>query len=89
MVVRQNYKAKYQQKPMGFFVWFDIPFAVTDGKVDALKEFAYQKLLQRIADREKQDWGTVQYYAIIDTALKFKENSINPATGYKGDRWIS
>lgn len=54
--------------------------------VDAFKEFAYQKLIQRIAELEKQNWATVQYYAILDTGIKYKDDVINPATGYKGDR---
>jgi len=56
--------------------------------VDALKEFAYEKLLQRISKINNQPWGTVQYYAIIDTGLRFKANCKNPATGYPGDRCV-
>ena len=56
--------------------------------VDALKEFAYQKLIHHISELENQEWNTVQYYAIIDTGIKYKENEANPATGYKGDRCV-
>lgn len=56
--------------------------------VDALKEFAYEKLIQRISVLENQSWNTVQYYAIIDTGIKYKNNCKNPATGYEGDRCV-
>ena len=70
--------------------------------VDAMIEFLYQKLIQRIFDIEnekcnsdgnqddkdtqKHNWGTVQMYGVIDTGLRFKDEIENPATGYKGDR---
>eukprot|EP01127_Copromyxa_protea_P005652 TRINITY_DN1551_c0_g1_i3.p1 TRINITY_DN1551_c0_g1~~TRINITY_DN1551_c0_g1_i3.p1 ORF type:complete len:558 (+),score=100.24 TRINITY_DN1551_c0_g1_i3:29-1702(+) len=70
---------KFERKACGFL-----------SLVDSLKEFAYQKLIQSIADKQRIDsdekWGTVGYYAILDTGLKFKDDKQNPATGYKGDR---
>jgi len=33
-------------------------------------------------------WSTVQTYAIIDTGIKYKNDVVNPATGYKGDRLV-
>eukprot|EP01126_Amoeba_proteus_P002254 TRINITY_DN10707_c0_g2_i1.p1 TRINITY_DN10707_c0_g2~~TRINITY_DN10707_c0_g2_i1.p1 ORF type:complete len:460 (+),score=109.55 TRINITY_DN10707_c0_g2_i1:128-1381(+) len=54
--------------------------------VDALKEFAYEKLLRRISVLEKSSWSTVGYYAVVDTGLRFKDDKPNPATGYLGDR---
>lgn len=56
--------------------------------MDALKEISYQRLLQQIAEHEKQAWGTIQYYGIIDTGIKFKDDVENPATGYKGERLV-
>eukprot|EP01083_Nonionella_stella_P154885 499605_1 len=55
---------------------------------DAMIEFLFQKLIQRIFDIEHNNhsWGTVQMYAIIDTGLRFKKDIPNPATGYKGDK---
>lgn len=57
--------------------------------VDAFKEFAYQRLFQRIAEKDQiEQWGTVQCYAIIDTGIRFKSDCANPATGYFGDRCV-
>lgn len=60
--------------------------------IDAFKELAFQRLLQRISEisNQKSDikWGTVRYLAIIDTGLKFKQGVVNPATGYEGDRCV-
>jgi hypothetical protein len=60
--------------------------------IDAFKELAFQRLIQRISDitSQKSDikWGTVRYLAVIDTGFKFKEGVVNPATGYEGDRCV-
>ena len=56
--------------------------------IDALKEFAFQKLIAKIARSENQKWGTVEFYAIIDTGLRFKPNVKNPATDFYGDRIV-
>lgn len=57
--------------------------------VDALKEMAYQKLIQRLSEKENEKiWKAVSYYAIIDTGIRFKQDVPNPATGYKGDRCV-
>eukprot|EP00475_Leptophrys_vorax_P031600 TRINITY_DN4790_c0_g1_i3.p1 TRINITY_DN4790_c0_g1~~TRINITY_DN4790_c0_g1_i3.p1 ORF type:complete len:645 (+),score=172.11 TRINITY_DN4790_c0_g1_i3:1939-3873(+) len=61
--------------------------------VDAFKEMAFQRMIQRIADidsqiAQKSHWGTVRYLAIIDTGFKFPKEKANPATGYKGDRCV-
>ena len=56
--------------------------------VDAIKEFAYQKLIQKISEIENQNWATVGYYAILDTPFRCKSDVANPGTGYKGDRFV-
>jgi hypothetical protein len=61
--------------------------------VDAFKELAFQRMIQRIADFDNKDhqktyWGTVRYLAILDTGFKFPKDKAHPATGYKGDRCV-
>lgn len=53
---------------------------------DALKEYTLEKLFKKIALREKQAWGTVQTYAIIDIGISYNPEFESPATGYKGDK---
>ena len=36
---------------------------------DALRELAMQRLIERIAQLEGEDWSTVKFYALIDTGL--------------------
>lgn len=64
---------------------------------DALKELAYQRLIQRIAEitaaeegpeMERVRWQTVKTLAIIYTGLKFCDDVANPATGFVGDRCV-
>jgi hypothetical protein len=61
--------------------------------VDAFRELAFQRLLERISEFEitengSRAWGTVKYLAVIDTGIRFKQGVINPATGYSGDRCV-
>jgi len=70
----QKIAEKKEKKENGFLSLFD-----------AIKEFCVQKLIQRIAEKEKTEWDTVQTYAIIDIGLKYKENIVNPATSFLGD----
>ena len=57
-------------------------------QVDAMKEFAYEKLINKVLQNSKSEFSTVGTYAIIDTAIRFGENVADPATGYKGDRCV-
>ena len=56
--------------------------------IDALKELAFQRLLQHVLEREGVDrcCSTVRFYGIIDTGLKYVQK--NPATGWAGDRCV-
>lgn len=42
--------------------------------VDAIKEYSYQKLLQKLSQLEHQEWHTVQTYAIIDIGLRYRKD---------------
>jgi hypothetical protein len=42
--------------------------------VDALKEIAYQKLQQHLANKDGAKWSTVQYYGIVDTGIESLKN---------------
>ncbi|KAH3762725.1 hypothetical protein Pelo_5429 [Pelomyxa schiedti] len=55
---------------------------------DALKEYAYQKMIQHLCDKERSTCKTVEYYAIIDCGFGFSRNTPNPATGFCGDRCV-
>ncbi|KAJ4460968.1 hypothetical protein PAPYR_2821 [Paratrimastix pyriformis] len=61
---------------------------------DALKELAYQRLFQRLADLAGGrkpggcGWETVRTLAIIETGLCFRSDIENPATGFRGDRCV-
>ena len=61
--------------------------------VDAFKEYAFQKLIQRISEITQKDvikekrWGTIQSYAIIDIGLRTKPGLVNPGTGYSEERY--
>jgi len=54
--------------------------------VDAVKEYCYEKLFDQISKKEKAKWKTVKTYAIIDTNIRFKDNEVNKATSYKGEK---
>jgi len=58
------------------------------GLADALRELAFQRLVQRLLDLEgfSDVMGTVPYYAIIDTGLVY--SGINPATGWTGESCV-
>ena len=53
---------------------------------DGLREFAIQRLVQRLADLEGQQWGTVRFYGLLDTGLQYK--GVNPATGWTNERCL-
>jgi hypothetical protein len=58
---------------------------------DALREFAMQRLIARVCERQPVSqyptpWRTVEFYAIIDTGLQY--TGLNPATGLKGERCV-
>mmetsp|Transcript_83025 Transcript_83025/g.138757 ORF Transcript_83025/g.138757 Transcript_83025/m.138757 type:complete len:440 (+) Transcript_83025:3-1322(+) len=53
---------------------------------DGLREFAIQRLVQRLADLEGQQWGTVRFYGLLDTGLQYK--GVNPATGWTNERCV-
>jgi hypothetical protein len=58
---------------------------------DALREFAMQRLLARVCERQPawrhpSPWRCVEFYAIIDTGLKYA--GVNPATGLAGERCV-
>ena len=60
------------------------------GLTDALRGLAVQRLLQRICELEGESkhWSTVQFYAILDTGLKYREGVVDPATGVPGDMCV-
>jgi len=60
------------------------------GKTDALRDLAVQRLIQRICELEgEQDaWGTVRFYGIIDSGLKYRSDIADPATGVMGDSCV-
>ena len=67
---------------------------------DALKEYSYEKLINKLlkisktesgdsyANNKKMNSTTVQTYAIIDLGIKYKDNIANPATSFLGDRCV-
>jgi hypothetical protein len=48
--------------------------------------------LQRISEisnkKNKTQWGTIKYLAVIDSGIRFKKDVANPATGYIGDKCV-
>ncbi|CAE7457422.1 Klhl18 [Symbiodinium natans] len=58
------------------------------GLADALREMAFQRLVQRLLELEGLSgvMGTVPYYAIIDTGLAYC--ATNPATGWTGESCV-
>jgi hypothetical protein len=65
------------------------------GFADALREVAFQRLVQRLVEIDDGDGAgddggpplsTVQFYAIIDTGLRYEKT--NPATGWTGERCV-
>jgi hypothetical protein len=60
---------------------------------DALREFALQRLIQRLSlcqpdEQQPSAWNTVKFYAILDTGLKYADGFVNPATGLKNERCV-
>eukprot|EP00746_Dinoflagellata_sp_MGD_P040697 gnl/MRDRNA2_/MRDRNA2_19831_c0_seq1.p1 gnl/MRDRNA2_/MRDRNA2_19831_c0~~gnl/MRDRNA2_/MRDRNA2_19831_c0_seq1.p1 ORF type:complete len:456 (-),score=67.82 gnl/MRDRNA2_/MRDRNA2_19831_c0_seq1:511-1827(-) len=53
---------------------------------DALREVAFQRLLQRLAEIEGEEWSTVKYYGIIDTGIQY--HLTNPSTGWENERCV-
>lgn len=63
------------------------------GLSDALLELLWQRLIQRLLDLQghsphegASDMATVQTYAIIDTGLRYADDTANPATGVVQER---
>eukprot|EP00939_MAST-03C_sp_MAST-3C-sp1_P001827 g1827.t1 len=56
------------------------------GMSDALRCLAMQRLIQRICELEGEQtrWNTVQFYAIVDTGLRFRAGTKDPATLVEG-----
>jgi hypothetical protein len=68
---------------------------------DALREFAVQRLIQRLCDKEREEegegkegegerggWETVRFYGLIDTGLKYASGQVNPATGWQDEKAV-
>ena len=59
---------------------------------DALREFAMQRLIQHLCEREGEEgaggWETVKFYGLVDTGLQYAEGHTNPATGWERERCV-
>ena len=53
---------------------------------DALREVGLQRLVQRLAENEGQEWETTKFYAIIDSGLEYVGQ--NPATGWENEKCV-
>lgn len=52
--------------------------------IDAIKEYSFEKLINKTF--YNKSWGTVGTYGIIDLNIKFKNNAINKATSFIGEK---
>lgn len=57
---------------------------------DALREYALQRLMQRLCELEKEsgEWSTVRFYGIIDTGLQYADGQVNPSTGFLNEKCV-